>query len=137
MQSHFDLTDEAFRQAFQAGSLPPALFTHEAHLRLAWIHLKKTEPTTAIKTIRSQIIAFVEQLGAQDKYHETLTVAAVHIVHHFMSKAQSTAFQAFIQEFPSLKSDFRGLIQSHYSQDIIWSEEAKSTYLPPDLVPFN
>lgn len=137
MQSHFDLTDEAFEQAFRTCSLPPRLFTHEAHLRLAWMHLKKAQPSTAIEIVRSQIIAFVEQLGARDKYHETLTIAAIQIVRHFINKAHSVSFEAFIEEFPQLMSDFRNLVQSHYSFDIFSSEEARATYLTPDIIPFD
>ena len=49
------LNDDAFEAAFQNASLDPALFSHKAHLRLAWIHI--TQDGT--------------------NYNETVTVAAV------------------------------------------------------------
>ena len=37
MEQHYTLTDNEFEKQFQTSSLDPAIFTHEAHLRLAWI----------------------------------------------------------------------------------------------------
>jgi hypothetical protein len=38
---HFSLTDIEFENQFENGTLKPELFSHEAHVRLAWIHIKK------------------------------------------------------------------------------------------------
>ena len=39
MQDHRQLTDQEFSAQFEQTTLDAALFNHEAHLRLAWIHL--------------------------------------------------------------------------------------------------
>ena len=136
MNSHSDLSNKQFEIAFANCSLAPELFNHEAHLRLVWIHLQKSELNNAINAVCHQLITFVGHVGAKDKYHATLTVAAVHIVHHFIEKSQASSFSDFITEFPQLKTDFKGLIQAHYSFDIFRNEAAKKTYLPPDLLAF-
>jgi hypothetical protein len=41
MNSPFKLRDELFEKQFQNCQFNPALFNHEAHLRLAWIHITK------------------------------------------------------------------------------------------------
>ncbi len=137
LNNHFDLTDEQFEQDFSNCALPPGSFSHEAHLRLAWIHLKKHGLETAIATVCDQLTNYVNHLGAQDKYHKTVTVAAVIIVHHFMQRANTDNFFDFVLKFPKLKKDFKGLIESHYSFNIFQSEEAKGSYLEPDLLPFS
>ena len=41
IEKHYQLSDEEFEQQFQNCLLSPVLFTHEAHLRLAFIHILK------------------------------------------------------------------------------------------------
>lgn len=38
MKTHHQLNDQQFEEQFQNCTFDPTLFTHEAHLRLAWIH---------------------------------------------------------------------------------------------------
>lgn len=137
MTSHYELTDEQFELAFENCSLPADLFTHEAHLRLAWIHIKKYGVDAAITNISSQIIGFVTHLGAQDKYHQTVTTAAVKMVNHYVMRSEMDDFQSFISQFPTLAIDFKGMLSCHYSFDVFESDQAKSVYLEPDLKGFN
>ena len=137
MEPHLRLSDLEFEQQFQDCTLNPELFTHEAHLRLAYIHINKYGVKLAERNITSQLKAFVIHLGALDKYNETLTLAAVKAVYHFTLKSKSSDFQSFVLEFPRLKSNFRELMASHYSVDIFNSNKAKKEFLEPDLLPFD
>lgn len=137
MERHYGLTDPEFERQFADGSLDPILFSHEAHLRLAWIHIKQYGPEKAIDNICRQINAFATSHGDKDKFNVTVTVAAVKAVYHFYLKAKSVDFQGFIQEFPRLKHKFRELIDTHYSTNIFTSEQAKREYLEPDREPFD
>ncbi|MFD2561551.1 hypothetical protein [Aquimarina rubra] len=136
MKTHFDLTNSEFEKQFKEGILDPSLFNHEAHIRLAWIYLNKHDIHTACREISTQILAYVTQLNATDKFNKTLTIAAVKTVNHFVLKSKSNCFQDFIAEFPRLKYNFKDLLYSHYSFDIVNSEKAKTEYLEPDLLPF-
>ncbi|WP_420401160.1 hypothetical protein [Flagellimonas sp.] len=132
-----ELSDNAFETAFGNFEVPPSQFNHEAHLRLAWIHIKKYGLEMAIRNICAQLVAYVEHLGARDKYNVTLTVASVKMVSHFMGKSNSDNFPTFILEFPQLKTRFKELIGDHYAMDIFNSKEAKKKYMEPDLLPFD
>ena len=136
MTSHLELSDDAFEKLFSACQLNPELFTHEAHVRLAWIHLKKYGEAQAIENIFIQLLNFVTQLGAADKYNKTVTIAAIKTVHHFIQKSQSTVFADFILEFPRLKCNFKELLGAHYGIDVFKLERAKHEFLEPDLLPF-
>lgn len=136
MTSHLELSDDAFEILFSTCQLNPELFTHEAHLRLAWIHIKKYGETQAIENISTQLLNFVTWLGAVDKYNTTVTIAAIKAVHHFTQKSQSATFTDFIQEFPQLKFNFKELLRTHYRVDIFKLERAKQEFLKPDLLPF-
>ena len=137
MQNHLVLTDEQFEQQFQNGTLNPSLFTHEAHLRLAWIHIQKYGIEKALENVPTQIIHFVDNLGARDKYNHTLTIAAIKAVYHFFLKSKSDNFVDFIKGFPRLKYHFKELLACHYGVDIFNNEAAKKIYLEPDLLPFD
>lgn len=136
MESHFQLTDSAFEQQFADGILPPALFNHEAHLRLAWIYINRYGIETALSIICLRLTNYVELLGASDKFNKTLTIAATKAVFHFLQKSKSSTFGSFIIEFPRLKYEFKALLNCHYSTDIFLSERAKKEFLEPDLLPF-
>lgn len=136
MEQHFILTDDQFEEQFATGSLDPTLFSHEAHLRLAWIHLSKYGEATAIENIREQLQNFVQGVGATGKYNDTLTVAAIKAVQHFMQKAPLPSFHAFIAAYPRLKTNFKEIIQQHYGFDIYNSAAARAAYVEPDLLAF-
>jgi len=134
--AHTLLSDAEFSYQFKNCTLDPAIFSHEAHLRLAWIHITNNGLEQALENIQTQLQNFVAHVGAQDKYHKTLTIAAVMAVHHFMKKSTSDTFNKFIIEFPQLNHSFKELIHSHYSFDIFNSVKARKEYLEPDVSPF-
>jgi len=150
MEPHRTLSDQVFLDRFANQALPPEWFSHEAHLRLAFLHIRHLGVEKAIDTVRTQLQAYVAHLGATDKYHETLTVAAVRAVYHFMLRegmvSQSAEgmdgstldeFLGLLQRHPRLCTSFRDLMFAHYRTDIFSSAFAKKQYLEPELLPFN
>lgn len=137
MEKHFKLSDFEFEQQFIKCELEPSDFSHEAHLRLAWININQYGVKQAEKNIQQQLQKFVEFIGAKDKYNVTLTLAATRVVYHFMLKSKSNSFRDFIAEFPRLKDNFKEFINTHYSFDIYNSNRAKMEFLEPDLTPFD
>lgn len=136
MTSHFALTDEQFEQQFKDASLDPKLFSHEAHIRLAWIHISTYGVDVAAENLCRQIAVFDAKHDDGTNYNKTVTVAAVKAVNHFMEKSSATTCADFIQENPRLIFNFKDLINAHYSQNIFSNEVAKRTYVPPDLAAF-
>jgi hypothetical protein len=137
MKSHVEFTDEEFEQRFQNCLIEPEIFSHEAHLRLAWIHIKKYGSGIAIDNICNQLKRYVEFLGVTEKYNETVTVAAIKAVHHFILKTPANSFTEYISENPRLKDNFKELLCHHYLTDIFNSQEVKKKYLEPELLPFD
>lgn len=135
-KTHHSLTDEQLIVAFENMTLKPSLFSHEAHLRLAWIHIIKDGKEMAISEMKRQIKQYAESLNVPDKYNETITVAAVESVYHFMQKSLASNFDDFIQEFPRLKNNFKEILAQHYGINV-FSDKAKLSYIPPDLLPFD
>ncbi len=130
------LSDSEFEQQFVACTLDPSLFTHQAHLRLAWIHVTKYGPASAIDNICAQIQTYDKVFGDGTKYHVTVTIASVYIMDHFICKSYSQAFNDFMIEFPRLRTHFKEIIAQHYVNDIFKNVQAKDFYVAPDLQPF-
>lgn len=137
MQTHFELSDKEFEVQFQNCELNPTLFSHEAHLRLAWIHINQYGLKQALKNIESQLKSFVAHVGAKDKYHQTVTIVAIEAVNHFMNKSKSNDFKIFIENYPQLMTSFKELVNSHYTFDVFSSQKARKEYIQPDLCPFS
>jgi hypothetical protein len=137
MEKHLLLSDEEFEKQFANCSFNSSWFTHEAHLRLAWIHIRKYGLDQAIDNVCHQIERYAESLGAKDKFNKTVTVAALKAVYHFMNRSRSDNFEGLIQEFPRLKTEFKGLMNAHYGIDIFKSPLARKEFIEPDKIPFD
>ena len=137
MESHLELNDDLFEEEFAACTLDPKIFSHEAHMRLAWIHIKKYGVDRAVENICIQLVAYVEHLGSRNKFNKTLTVAAIYAVNHFINRSHTNTFKDLIEEFPRLKFNFKDLMAAHYGIDIYTSPAAKENFMQPDLLPFS
>lgn len=137
MEQHFQLTDTEFCEQFTNCTLKPELFSHEAHLRLGWINIKNLGLKKGEENIQKQLQNFVAHVGAQDKYNKTVTIVAMKAIYHFMKQTKTDNFKDFINENSKLKNNFKQLIASHYSNDIFKSQKAKTSFLEPDLIPFD
>lgn len=136
MSTHRSLSDDAFEQQIEQCLFNPLEFTHEAHLRLAWVHIKKYGINQAIINVQKQLYQFVKNAGAEDKYNKTLTIAATKAVYHFILKSNSSSFSDLLLEYPLLTHSFKEMMESHYSINIFDSNRAKQEYIQPDLAPF-
>ena len=122
--------------ALEKAQLDAELFSHEAHLRWGWLLLNGNDLQTAIELARKQLRQYVQSLGMDSKYNETVTTAAMLAIHHFRNRYPQQSFTEFIQKVPRLKNSFKELMNAHYSRDIFSSPDAKAMFLEPDLLPF-
>ena len=129
------LSDYELETKIQDLTLDPSLFNHEEHLRLAWIHISKYGLEKAETNVTQQLRNFVTSLDSAEKYNETLTIAAIRIVHLFMQFTSENTFENLIQTHPKLLTDFKDLIAAHYSGNIYESKKAKLAFIEPDLLP--
>ncbi len=136
MQDHYSFSDEKFQHAFETCGLHPKYFSHEAHIRLAWIYISNYGLSKAEEKLCQAIKRYDAFYGDGSKFNKTVTVAATKAVYHFMQKSKALNFKAFIHEFPRLKFEFKALMSAHYGFDIYANEQAKTSYLQPDLLPF-
>ena len=136
MEKHWRFSDEIYEQKFRECKFPPLYFSHEAHLRLAYIHLKKYGLEQSIENMCTQIFNFAIKYGATMKFNATVTYASLQIMYYYMNKGEGNNFPDLMKEFPHLLEDFKGEIQQYYSWDVFRSSEAKERIHQPDLKSF-
>ena len=137
MERHWKISDIEFEEQFTLNKFRPLWFTHEAHLRLAWIYITKYGKEIAFEKYSKQLQDFANKYNADGKYNATVTFASIQIMDKYIQNSDAYDFQDFINEFSQLKSNFKAIISIHYSGDVFASKEAKQNILLPDLIPFN
>ena len=126
--------DRQFRLAFEACTIAPSAFDHEAHVRLAYIYLTEGDADSAVQKMRDALLNFLQHNGiARTKFHETLTRAWVLAVQHFMNRASTTSAADFIAKNPELLDS--KIMLTHYSASVLFSADARASFVEPDLDP--
>lgn len=137
MDNHYQLSDQEFMQQFADQTLIPQWFTHTAHLRLAYCLLRSNSAKRAGRLMSEQIQAFDSTHGDGKKYHRTVTEAAVRVVRHFMRRAPEADFPMLLNLFPRLERNFKALLLTHYSPELLFDATAAQEYREPDLLAFD
>ena len=116
------MDDAAFLAALENGTLPSEQMTHAAHLRLAL--LCRGQPGRA----REILLRYVEAIGAHQKYNETLTQVWIRLVD--LHPSEKT-----LEELLRTQLADSSLPLRHYSRERLWSDEARTRFVEPDLCP--
>lgn len=128
--------DYQLLKSFEECKLGTDCFDHQTHVRIGWMYLQLLPKEAAITKMTHQLQKFVTSKGVADKYHHTLTIASMHIIHHYQSSTPHSSFHEFITQNEQLVNDFKTLIQVHYSPEIFTSTVARKTYIEPEKLPF-
>lgn len=132
------MTDAEFLEAFEACTIPHAAWTHRAHIRMAYLVLRREAFERAVDTVR----AGIQKLNASQNtpealdrgYHETLTCAWLRLVDSAIRHyGAGEDFEAFAAQHPHLLC--RTQLRLFYTRDRIMSWEAKRAFVAPDLAP--
>lgn len=109
-EKHRLLGDEDFTRAFEECTLEPNAFTHEAHLRLAWILIKEHGLGKASEMLCEQIMRFDRRHGKGTKFSEEVTRASARLLDDLRKLSHDRTFMDFIQRHPRLLFDFGELL---------------------------
>jgi hypothetical protein len=140
MQSQMEstLSDEELWLAFGTSKLPAGDWTHHAHLRVAWMFLKRHPLDEAHVLMRVGIIRLNAFHGLVETpsrgYHETLTRLWLSLVASSMQTADAPRSGAFVDAcIDSLGKD---AVLRHYSPELATSVRARAIFVEPDRLPF-
>lgn len=122
------MRDHEFVAAFEACTLPSDQFTHRAHVRLAWLYLRDTPLAGTLTRYSAGIRRYAASLGADGKYHETITWAYLFLIHERMQLAPCDTFEAFAAANEDL---FGPILDRYYSREVLASDVARATFVLP------
>lgn len=127
------MTDDEFLAAFEAVALTRPEWTHEAHVRMAWLYLARHPVPDALDRVRRGIQKLNGKIGSPDGYHETITVAFVRVIADRL--AESETYPAFRDRNPDLLDRTLPALLRHYTKDRLYSAEARAAFVAPDREP--
>ncbi len=127
--------DREFRNRFEACSIAAGSFSHRDHLRLAYVYLCESPASVAFHQIKDALARFLDHHQVDPtKYNETVTHAWVLAVRHFMERAvPCSSFDEFIAISSALLES--KIMLTHYSEERLFSEDARRSVLAPDRDP--
>ena len=121
--------------AFEQGSLDPVQFNHRLHLSLAWSYLQRDGFPEGALHFRRHLQNYVAKVGAQSKYHETITWAYLVLLNEelCLRSPAGESFDAMIQRRPDLLDHRSGPIARCYSKAQLDSPEARRVFMLPAI----
>lgn len=144
-----ELTDDELWAAFGAAALPAPAWTHRAHLRVAWLFLRRYPLDEAHVLLRVGIIRLNAFHGLVETpsrgYHETLTRLWLSLIASLiapatapgtapaMQAADAPSSGAFVDTHQAALGKDAAL--RHYSRERIMSVRARAIFVEPDLLP--
>ena len=124
--------DDTFLSRFEGCTLPETEWTHLAHVRVAWLHLSRHSPDTALRRVCDGILRYnTEVLDRPEKYSETVTVAFLHVVLGRMRTTES--WDGFSTRIDDLLDPKTPILLNYYSQEVLFSDAARLQFVEPDL----
>lgn len=134
MTHHISDLDSCLLSAFDAATLDIKAFHHREHVRLAYILLALNAVPSAHNKMRNGLLRLLEQngLARAQFFHETLTLAWMQAIQHFMYLSPNTdSSEDFIAQNPVALD--KEIMFTHYSRALIEQAVARSQFVAPDL----
>lgn len=125
------MTDEVFPERFHRQAISYEEWTHEAHVRLAFLTLKAHPPKEALLKVREGIQRLNAIIGVTGRgYHETITQAFLRLVGARLEQGET--WEVFKEKHPDLMTSW--ILARYYSLKRLDLPEAKAYFLEPDLL---
>ena len=109
-------------------------FHHAQHLVVAMVYLESLSLEEAVKKLRESLLTFLDHHSIdKQKYNETLTVFWLEMVALELRRLPGNS--ALVDKCNSVievLSDPK-LASEYYSDEVLWSDEARKTFVSPDL----
>ena len=134
-----ELDDAALLDGFERHTLPREAWTHRSHVRVAMLYVSRLGFDGALEQMRQRIQAFNHSKRISDSlktgYHETLTVAWLRVVSAALVAAAKPPVDSieFCRQNPALLD--KTLLRRYYTRGRMITEEAKRSFVDPDLEP--
>ena len=126
----------ALTRVLERCEVPGDGFHHTSHLRVAWVYL--AEPATteeAADRMAATLRRFAAAAGHPEKYHHTMTLFWVRRLAVEHATRPDASLDDILAHTPALLD--KNLPLAYYSPGRLFSEEARASWLDPDLRPLD
>ena len=125
---------EAVVRKFEACLFAPDEFRHREHLTVALCYLLEADEQAALERLRANLFRFTKHHHIEAKvYHETITLFWLKRVRHFLEHADRERALAELANDLIAECSNARLVNAHFSQQLLDSEEARAAWVEPDL----
>lgn len=122
------MTDDDFLDALEDGSLAAQAFDHAAHLRAGYLYLKRHGFIGGMAAFRDRLRRFAARHGVPEKYHETITVAYLALIHERLHDAPlDEEWPGFAARNQDLFA--RDLLHRYYRPETLAAPRARAIFL--------
>jgi hypothetical protein len=129
-----DMTDIELTRALERGEIDNASFHHLSHLHVTWVYLSESPSVHEAATkMRDTLRKFAASAGKPEKYHETITVFWMQLLHCLRATYVGRSLEEIIRDNPRLLE--KNLTLDYYSRETLLSDRARKSWLEPDLKP--
>jgi hypothetical protein len=131
------MNDMEFLQAFERCVLPEKEWTHLAHVRMAWLYLRREPLLQVLPRVQAGIQRYNGAFNKAQAYHETITHGFLMLIDERLRRNDSGhSFEQFCAENPDLLDGKLSALLKYYRKDTLFSSTARETFVAPDLAPF-
>lgn len=124
-------------ERFEAGRLPKSDWTHEAHLVVAIWYCSRYDLNEAFQKVKTLIISHNESVGTPNTdtegYHETITRFWLIVACAFIEENVSLNIEECCNAFINSAHSQSKHPTTFYSEDRLFSTEARRIWMEPDL----
>jgi hypothetical protein len=132
------MTDDDIERAlreFEGLTLPRSEWTHAMHLTVALAYQVRHGRDEATERIRRGIQRLNHHYGNHTGYHETITLAWMAVIARFLSGRPRTQRLGTLAPELIAECGAPDYLLRFYSRDVLMSEEARRSWVGPDLSP--
>jgi hypothetical protein len=127
------LMHDCDRQALRQIIRTAGGFGHREHLELAYGLLSRSGLEEAQAAMSAALREVAAAHGMPERYHDTLTLAWVQLVAVHRHRWDAETFDAFMARAENRPLLERGLLDGHYSRELLFSDRARAGWVMPDV----
>ena len=116
-------------EQFEAADIDPKQFDHEAHVYMGWLYVREYGLGGALARFDAAIHNLVKKLGAEDKYHATITWLFLLLIGERIETDEP--WHLFKTRNADLLTNGRQILSNYYNDETLFSARARSRFILP------
>lgn len=120
---------------FESANVDAEKFDHRAHVYVAWRYLQQFSLLDAMSRYSAALKRLTKKLGAEEKYHETITWFFMILIAEKVAERPAAGWQEFSAANRELCNEGGTVLRRFYSRGRLNSQLAKQVFLVPDQIP--